>query len=55
MTRRQINLRITDVTEQQLDDLKAMGYSVTSAVTVAIDRMWHQECRKEQEDEPPPG
>ena len=46
MTRRQVNLRINDVTEQQLDDLREMGYSVTSAVTVAIDRMWHQECQK---------
>jgi hypothetical protein len=46
MTRRQINLRISDVTEKQIDDLRELGYSLTGAVTVAIDRMWHQECRK---------
>ena len=49
MVRRQINLRISDTTEQQLDDLRELGYTVTTAVTVALDRMWHQECRKENE------
>ena len=44
MTRRQINLRISEVTQGQLDDLAARGYTITTAVTVALDRMWHQEC-----------
>ena len=43
MTRRQINLRISEVTQGQLDDLAARGYTITTAVTVALDRMWREE------------
>ena len=45
MTRAQLNIRLNDVTAAQLEDLKALGYSQTSAIVVALDRFWQQECK----------
>ena len=49
MSRRQINIRLTDTTARQLDALTTSGYSITSAVTVAIDRLYRDEITNREE------
>ena len=40
----QINIRVSDMTRRQLDQLTArMGTSITETITIAIDRLAKQE------------
>lgn len=44
MSRRQVNLRLSDLTRNQLAELcRRLVASEATIVTVAVDRMYHQE------------
>ncbi len=46
MTKRQLNLRVSDITRRQLDQLIIrLGTSITETITIAIDRLYQQETQ----------
>ena len=55
MTKKQLHIRASKITEEQIEDLRQwLGTTKTGAVALAVERLWQEMKREHENDKPAP-